>query len=282
MFGRQNLLTAALLATSCLRGVSAAHSAGCGKDPTISDGTYTTEINGQEREYIVKLPKNYDNTKPHMLIFTFHALGGTAAQIANGEEGALPFYGLPPLAKDNAIFVSPDGIDNGWANIKGEDIDFVDDMMATIEDDLCVDEDLRFATGFSFGASMSYSLACARPEHIRAVAVLSGGRLSGCEDGNKPVAFYIQHGTEDATLPIKGGINLRDDFVEKNGCTPLKTEPEPGKGGASTKVEYEGCKDGYPVTWVVFDGVHEATKVDPGACKPFAPGNTWEFFSQFL
>jgi poly(3-hydroxybutyrate) depolymerase len=229
----------------------------------------------------MNIPANYDNTKPYMLVFTFHARGGTAQQIANGEGGTLAWYGLPPLANNNAIFVSPNGFNNGWANNGGEDTAFVDAMMEKIEGDLCIDEELRFATGFSWGGAMSYSLACSRPDKMRAVAVLSGGLLSGCDGGTQPVAYYAQHGTRDSVLNTQMGRQLRDTFVRNNGCTTV-AEPNPGPGGASAKTQYQGCTEGYPVTWVIFDGDHNPSQTDPGNQRPFAPGNTWEFFSQFL
>lgn len=275
-------LSKALLASIYLNGVSAAPSAGCGTDPTKTDGTYTTIINGKEREYILKLPENYDSSHPYMFIFTLHALGGSAEQIAIGDGGTLPYYGLPPLADNNAIFVSPNGLNAGWANQGGEDIAFLETIMEEVEADLCVEEDLRFSTGFSYGGGMSYSLACSRPDKIRAVAVLSGALLSGCDGGDQPVAYYGQHGTFDSVLPVDAGRQIRDTFVAVNGCTPPSSEPEPGQGGASIKVEYEGCNEGYPVTWVVFDGDHNPSQTEPGSAEPFAPGNTWEFFSQFL
>lgn len=278
----RTIIPAALVGLSTLGGVFAASSAGCGNAPTITSGSYSADVNGMQRDYIVKLPDTYDNAKPYMLIFTFHALGGSAQQIADGDDGTLAYYGLPPLADDNAIFVSPNGIDNGWPNQGGEDITFVDTMIETLEADLCIDQDLRFATGFSYGGAMSFSLACSRPDEFRAVAVLSSGILSGCEGGTQPVAYYAQHGTSDSVLNISGGQMMRDRFVENNGCTPVSPEPAPGAGGESTKVEYEGCTEGYPVTWVVHDGDHNPSQTDPGSSEPFAPGNTWEFFSQFL
>ena len=277
---RATLVSAAILLSS----VSAAPSPGCGNSPTITSGTYTTTINSKEREYIVNIPENYDENNPYSLIFTFHALGGSAEEIAEGADGdgTRAYYGLPPFADGSAIFVSPDGLNRGWANLGGEDVEFVDDMLETLEADLCIEQDLRFATGFSYGGAMSFSLACSRPDEFRAVAVLSSAIVSGCDGGETPVAYYAQHGTGDLVLNIGLGRQMRDQFVENNGCTPVEPEPEPGSDGSSTKVEYEGCAEGYPVTWVVFDGDHTASQTDPGEDEPFAPGNTWEFFSQFM
>jgi len=284
MHGQHRLLVVvALVFLASLNLVSAANSTGCGKTPTISSKSYTTTVNGKQRTYIMKLPDNYDKTRPYRLIFTWHQLGGSAVKIVNGEDpnkgGVLPYYGLPPLAGNSAIFVVPDGLNAGWANSGGEDITFYDQMVKTIEADLCVNTNLRFSTGFSYGAAMSYALACARPKEIRAVAVISGALLSGCSGGTTPVAYYAQHGTSDSVLNVSQGRSLRDTFIRNNGCTAV-SEPQP-QGAKSVKTVYKGCKEGYPLTWVIHNGDHNPSQVDSGSSTPFAPQNTWEFFSQF-
>jgi poly(3-hydroxybutyrate) depolymerase len=183
------------------------------------------------------------------------------------------------LTNNSAIFVVPNGLNNGWGNAGGEDITFFDNMVKTVEADLCVDTTLRFSTGFSYGGAMSYAVACARPKDIRAIAVISGSLLSGCSGGNDPVAYYGQHGTSDSVLNVSGGRSLRDRFVKNNGCTAVQ-EPQP-QGGRSVKTVYKGCKEGYPVTWVIHSGDHNPSQMDSGSSTPFAPQNTWEFFSQF-
>ncbi|KAB5578057.1 Alpha/Beta hydrolase protein [Coniochaeta sp. 2T2.1] len=272
----------ALLSLDSVAVVLAARSLGCGKAPTIRSGTYSTTVNGKQRNYIVKLPDNYNQNNAYRLVFTFHALNGNAAQIANGQGGTLAWYGLPPLMTGNnsAIFISPDGLNAGWANTGGEDLTFVDNMISIIENDLCVEQSLRFATGFSYGGAMSYALACARPDMVRAVAILSSAVLSGCNGGTQPVAYYHQHGTRDSVLSIAQGRQMRDRFVQNNRCTPLGSEPQPN-GGRSVKTKYANCLAGKPVTWVVHDGDHNPSQTDSGSSTPFAPGNTWEFWSQF-
>ncbi|KAK0651112.1 Alpha/Beta hydrolase protein [Cercophora newfieldiana] len=153
-------------------------------------------------------------------------------------------------------------------------------MVRTIESDLCVEQSLRFATGFSYGGAMSYSWACSRPDDVRAVAVLSSAVLSGCAGGAKPVAYYHQHGTRDSVLSIAQGRQMRDRFIANNGCARLNPEPQPN-GGRSTLTRYSGCLPDKPATWVIFDGDHNPSQTDQGSNTPFAPGNTWEFWSQF-
>jgi poly(3-hydroxybutyrate) depolymerase len=261
----------------------AAQSAGCGKNPSIGNRQYTVSVNGRQREYIMKLPDNYDKNQPYRLVFLWHQRGASATKIVQGEDpnrgGVVPYYGLPPLANNSAIFVVPNGLNAGWANNGGEDTAFFDQMVKIIEADLCVDTNLRFATGFSWGGGMSFNLACSRPDMMRAVAVISGAQLSGCDGGNSPVAYYGQHGTSDSVLNVGMGRQLRDRFVKNNGCTPM-AEPNPN-GGQSVKIEYQGCKEGYPVTWVIHNGDHNPSQVNSGSSTPFAPKNTWDFFSQF-
>lgn len=287
MYGQQSYVVAMAVAFIILTSLDmafAAKSAGCGKTPTITSQSYTMTVNGKQRQYIMKLPSAYDKDRPYRLIFTWHQRGGSATKIVNGEDpnkgGVLPYYGLPPLANNSAIFVVPNGLDSGWANSGGEDVTFFDQMVKTVEADLCVDTSLRFSTGFSYGAAMSYALACARPKDLRAVAIISGSLLSGCSGGNDPVPYYGQHGTSDSVLNVSGGRSLRDKFVKNNGCTPLATEPQP-QGSNSVKTVYKGCKEGYPITWVIHSGDHNPSQTDSGSSTPFAPHNTWEFFSQF-
>ncbi|KAM7188946.1 family 1 putative carbohydrate esterase [Naviculisporaceae sp. PSN 640] len=271
-----------LAALSSVAPVLGARSPGCGKANTIRNGQYTMTVNGKQREYIVRLPDNYNSNQAYRLVFTFHALGGNAQQIANGGGGTLAWYGLPPLMTGNnsAIFVSPNGLNQGWGNQGGEDLTFWDQMVKTIENDLCVEQSLRFATGFSYGGAMSYAIACSRPNEIRAISVLSSAVLSGCNGGTEPVAYYHQHGTSDSVLSIAQGRQMRDRFVRNNGCNPLNPEPQP-QGGNSVKTQYTGCKPGKPVTWVIFNGDHNPSQTNQGSNTPFAPGNTWEFWSQF-
>jgi len=212
-FAKRLLAAGLLLASATL----AANSAGCGSPAGLSDGTHRISVNGKQREYILKLPANYDPARPYRLIFTLHPLGGNATQIASGGMGTTPFYGLLSLANDSAIFVSPDGQEGdspygslmGWGNTGGEDVDFVDAMVGEIEGKLCVNQKLRFSTGFSYGGAMSYAIACARAAEFRAIGILSGGSMSGCAGGGPsgPIATYQQHGINDQV-----GLNISRGF----------------------------------------------------------------------
>ncbi|WP_416518562.1 cellulose binding domain-containing protein [Streptomyces achromogenes] len=267
---------------------AAAASPGCGKAPTLTSGTYTLQSGGKNRSFILRVPDGYDRDRAYRLVFGFHWLGGTSTDVATGrtvDPGTWAYYGLQRLADNSAVFVAPQGLGNGWANTGGEDVTFVDDMIRRIEADLCVDQTQRFALGFSYGAAMSYSLACSRATVFRAVAVQSGGVLSGCDDGTRPIAYLGVHGLRDNVLGISGGRAMRDRFVRNNGCTP-QNPPEPAQGSLTHRVTaYAGCSAGHPVVWAAFDEGHIAAPQDgaPGDSGPrtWLPQEIWKFFTQF-
>ncbi|KAK4165592.1 alpha/beta-hydrolase [Cladorrhinum sp. PSN259] len=265
--------------------LAAAPSSGCGKGGASGTMTRTTTVNGKQRMYIMNVPANYNSSQPHRLIFMFHGLGDSASAVANGQRGFYPFMGLPPLANaDNvgAIAVAPQGLDSAWANTGGQDIAFVDRMINEVEDSFCIDQNLRFSTGFSYGAAMTYSIACSRAKQFRAVAVDSGAQLSGCDGGGKdPIAYYGQHGSSDSVIPVNTGKQLLNTFVAANGCTRQSpADARPGSGSL-IRTQFQGCKAGYPVTWLTFDGGHTSTPTLGGASRSFTPDETWTFFKQF-
>jgi hypothetical protein len=260
-------------------------SAGCGKTRALQNGTISVESNGT-RSYILRVPDNYDSNHPYRLILAYHWMGGTAQQVANGTgatEG--PFYGLWDLASYSTIFVAPVGLgsgtNTGWPNTQGQDVAFTDAILAQLEAGLCIDTSRIFATGFSYGAGMSYALACARPDVFRGVALYSGAEISGCDGGSTPIAFYSSHGLSDSVLPIASGRSLRDHFVRVNGVTP-QDPPEPAVGsGTHVCTTYAGGSPKYPVEWCAFDGDHTPNPHDSGQATSWDPPQAWAFISQF-
>ncbi|MFI7074826.1 cellulose binding domain-containing protein [Micromonospora sediminicola] len=257
-----------------------AATAGCGKAPTLTSGTRTITSSGQNRSYILRIPDGYDRNRPYRLIFGFHWLNGSANNVASAG-----YYGLLPLSNNSTIFVAPQGIDNGWANTNGRDLTLFDDISRQVENDLCVDTTQRFALGWSYGGAMSYAVACARPTVVRAVTVLSGANLSGCNGGSQPVAYFGIHGIYDSVLNISMGRSLRDTFVRNNGCT-AQSPREPSRGSLThVTTTYTGCRAGYPVQWAAFDGDHTPSPVDgspsPNDSRTWTSAEIWRFFSQF-
>lgn len=237
-------------------------SLGCSASAAAESGLFSIDVAGSPREYILELPEDYDPTRPYRLIFTWHPGGGSAQGTANNV------YGLRQNAAGSAIFVSPDGIDNGWANTGGRDLAFLDAMLERLRAELCFDQSRIFSTGFSYGGMMSFAIGCARADTFRAIAPMSGALFSGCVDGEAPIAMLGFHGVEDTVVDLAAGIRARDVIIERNGC-----EPEEPTVQANGCLAFEGCSQGHSVTWCEFDGGH--------APAPQSGQRIWDFFSQF-
>ena len=252
-----------------------ATTAGCGKAPALGNGTHTVQSGGRARTFVLRLPDNYNNTRAYRLVFGFHWLNGNSGNVVSGN-----YYGLLPLSNASAIFVAPEGLNAGWANSGGADVAFVDAMVQTIQNALCVDTTQLFALGFSYGGGMSYALACARSTVFRAVAIYSGGVISGCSGGTQPIAYLQAHGVSDNVLSISGGRSMRDTFARNNGCTAQNPSDPSAGSGTHTKIVYSNCRAGYPLIWYGYDGGHTPTPTDSGN-RVWLPQETWNFFAQF-
>ncbi|KAK0383414.1 hypothetical protein NLU13_9326 [Sarocladium strictum] len=252
-------LTTLLAVLGAVSPLAEARTAGCGKNPP-SGGVKQISVNGRNRQYTLTLPGGYNSNTEYKLVVGYHWLSGNMGNVVSGG-----YYGLQSQSQNTAIFVAPDGLNAGWANNGGEDISFTEAMLAQLYDQLCIDEKNVFATGFSYGGAMSFSAACSLPNTFKAVAIIAGAQLSGCNGGTTPVPYLAFHGSADNVLPIASGRQLRDKFLALNGCQSRNAQ-EPGK------TEY-ACRAGYPVTWIAHTGGHIG---DPQG----APAETWKFFTQ--
>jgi polyhydroxybutyrate depolymerase len=231
-------------------------SAGCGKAPTGVCDDQNAPCTANGLDYYIDMPEDYDQTRPYPVVFQYHPLGGTG-------QGARTMYRVRPTFTD-AIYVSPDGSDNGFPNSGGEDEEVTRAIMETIEANLCVDRSRYFATGFSYGGSMSYTAACNMSDKFRAVAAMAGAPISGARCANRPperpVAVLGIHGEEDTALPITMAEPIIEAWLEKNGCTN-QTEPSDLLNSICATAEsalptgaYQGCMQGYPVIWCPMPG----------------------------
>ncbi|HXU65130.1 MAG TPA: hypothetical protein VN962_25700 [Polyangia bacterium] len=274
-------------------------SGGCGKPAGVASSMYNngTRIpftsGTQQRRYILNVPTNYDNTHPYKLIIVYHELNGNDVEMYNQK-----FYNLLPQSNNTAIFIVPNGSQSsgpcsgtgsgdsgcGWPNSNNADLNFVDALVKATEDNFCVDTNRIFATGWSYGGSMSYKTACERPlgaanGYIRGVAVYSGSQLSGNCTPTKPVAYYASHGTHDSVLNYSNGVGLAQNFAKANGCT--WATPTSVTSGAHVCTNEMGCMTGYPVEFCSFNGDHTPFPDNGQESSSWNAANVWPFFNQF-
>lgn len=245
-------------------------SPGCGNAAApAGEAVRHLTIDGTDRSFIVMAPDAIDPDAPLSLVFVFHGNGG------NGEGMKGMGIQNAPGARENAVFVFPDGLPfkgfgvgwNGYCD--GYDMELFDTMIATLSADYCVDPARIFAAGFSWGGDMCQSLACCRGEVVRAIAPASGPELypSGeCQGSGRP-AFRMTYADNDAYPP-----EMFDERIEfyrtEHGCSETSTPIEP-----SPCIAYDGCDE--PVIACEYAGLGHAWPADYGV-------ETWSFFSQFL
>jgi poly(3-hydroxybutyrate) depolymerase len=247
--------------------------AGCGMKTFPASGKYTIDVAGTERSYIIKLPSGFDNTKPFRLIMTWHGLGGTAERTANaGYEGS--YYGLEPLAGDQAIFTSGQGLSEsmgtGWANTNDQDVAYVRALVDYLRKTYCVDDARIFSVGKSYGGFFSNVLGCEMGDVFRAIAPQSSWLPTNPGTCKGQVAVWIDHGTTDTTIAPARGQAARDLFLKNNHCGSTTT---PWNPDTTTCVAYGGCDADKPVIWCSFEGGH--------VMPTWASAAVWKFLMQF-
>jgi poly(3-hydroxybutyrate) depolymerase len=275
-------------------------SSGCGKAATFKGETQVTiavktGTSSDNRMYYLRIPDDYDQNTPYALWFTPHCLNGSAENVAHSEPDTRARYeylGMwrcanPAGGKGTTIFCAPQGLNAGWGSGQ-KDLEFFRAMIKKFESELCIDESRIFSSGFSMGGSMSYALACAMPDTMRAIAMHSGGSMSGCDGSHRgPVPIFITHGTDDGTCRWPGsGMPQINDLAQRDGCKTedLATLCKPVDRMHPVCVEYQNCNPGFPCRACIFKGEHigsPGTQGSWGKNDTWVPDSTWSYFKRF-
>jgi polyhydroxybutyrate depolymerase len=241
--------------------VKKGRSAGCGKSGR-GTGKYETarlKVDERDRGYALFVPSKYDAQRAYPVIVRLHGTGG------DGLSGGMD---IQLQSGQDAIIISPDGIDKGFTDTtEASDLKFFDSLLSTVGDSYCVDLDNVFAYGFSAGAGLAELLACKRGGALRGIAAIAGfprGNGAGCQG---PVAAWLAHDKDDEAVPLIGGTLARGRILQQNSCSAT-TMPD-----APDCVRYTGCTEGYPVVWCESAGLGHNIRGD------YAPKAVWDFFS---
>jgi poly(3-hydroxybutyrate) depolymerase len=276
-------------------------SIGCGKEAPFKGETQVTinvtAAGTGNRMYYLRLPDDYNPNTPYALWFTPHCMSGSAENVAHSEPDTRARYeylGMwrcanPAGGKGTTIFCAPEGIGSAWGQGQ-KDLEFFRAMIKKFESELCIDESRIFSSGFSMGGSMSYALACAMPDTIRAIAMHEGGSMSGCNQTHRgPVPAFITVGTQDNWPNM--GIPQLADLAQRDGCTAVDIPAMVANGQINPPdqmhpvcVDYKNCNPGLPCRACIFKGGHigsPGTKGSYGKNDTWVPDSTWNFMKQF-
>jgi len=259
---------------------------------------------GENRDYLVHTPIDYNANKDYPLIINMHGLGG------NRDQQQL--YSQFDRVGDTAgvIIVYPQGL---AVNFQGQnqthwnagfgtgvdDVGFLTKMLDQISLDYSVDEKRVYSTGMSNGGYMSYYLACEAGDRLTAIASVTGSMVfnvfRNCQPSQSIPALQI-HGTRDAVVPFNGNPSIDDvvDFwVDHNNCDMTPTEemiPDISTRDNTTTIKktYGGCDNKGEVWYYVVDngghtwpGTFPVPSLGNTSADFFASEHIWEFFKQF-
>jgi len=247
---------------------------GCGKTPTLKNSPTATAnqntltISGASRQFLIRWPTSYDNTHPYRFILDFHGANGKDTDLAPS------YFGLFDLSNNTTIFVAPSA--NGGIWDATTDLALVDEILKTVEADLCIDTSRVELEGFSQGGAMVAVLACSRPGVFRAAVGHSRGGLtapSSCQ----PIPYLGSLGLSD--ISGNSQATQTDPFAKWDGCT-VTTMPL-AQTGSHVCTSYTGCPAADPVIFCSFDGPHTASPTDSGKSTSWMPSEVWPFLSQF-
>jgi poly(3-hydroxybutyrate) depolymerase len=260
-------------------------SAGCGKPAAITNGRKSITSGGRQREYIIDIPADYDPAKAYRLFYCSHGYGENMDKVVGKN-----YYGLKPLAiaaKEPAVFISVQGLNNTWGEV---DHAFFDDVATFAKNGLCIDTTRVFATGMSMGGMYSYSLSTTRQKRIRAAVGLAPTNFVIWLPAVKlkdPIAWMHTTGMSDGTCAWvaneaqrTGSKFIALEKAADNGCTIPANIPT-WTSGNHICYDFAGCKPGYPVKACTWNGGHDDNAKDPGSNVNWIPVESWKFFTQF-
>jgi polyhydroxybutyrate depolymerase len=281
---------------------SSGASGSCGDaEPGTTDEVLAHD--GLDRSYRLTIPPG-SGDEPAPLILNFHGFGSSSGQqdaMSNLPEAAgargyvvVSPQGAPlriaagaPQAEQAADFeglafwnvFGGEQVDFGDrdasglaaidpAEIGADDLGFVDALLDSLEERLCVDPSRVYATGMSNGGGMTAALACELGDRITAAVPVAGVNLTGVCTGSRPVPVRAIHGDADSLVLYTGGSlagfelgnpSVPDRMAQLAEVNRCDAEPKaaPQSGGAVTVSRWEGCARGADVElWTVHGGAH--------------------------
>lgn len=294
-------------------GNSPTPSKGCGsnsklqKVKSVENGDqFQIQVGSDSRKYFITLPKNYDNTKPHKVLFALHCYGSSGEDFVHHKadyDHPTPYYGQQVLDKNgDYIFVSLDAIGGLWNKGQG-DHDFFAQTLTTLNENYCIDTSRVFITGFSYGAMFSYSLMQDMQSRVRAAATYAVADYNiwlpeGNNMKNLPIAWMNVHGKNDGRCDYSRAKNSalprilkRNGKADANGDFTDASSEKPQEVSGNTGhvcYDFKNVDERFPVKWCSWPGDHQWTAHDTGNMgvgwnweSTWVPEEVHKFFEQF-
>ncbi len=267
----------------------------CPREGDLGPGDHAVEIDhaGTMRNYKLHVPSNYDPHAPTVLFINMHGLYSNPDQQTE--------FSATNQASDAQGFVVayPQGQDNSWnggtccgsaaANMV-DDVAFLEDVVADISKQLCIDPRRVYATGMSNGGYMSHRLGCEANDVFAGIAPVAGAMgISDCTP-ERPVPVIAFHGVQDTYVVYSAGEAAIQEWIGHNGCTG---DPVRSDFGGSHCDRWESCDEDVQVEFCTLDPMGHCWPDGSETFCSLVPGNgiynadidanarMWEFLIRF-
>jgi polyhydroxybutyrate depolymerase len=281
-------VAAATVATPAAHGP--APSAGCGtsQQGPVTEEMRTIDVDGTERWFLLTVPTAHDGTKPLSLVIDFHGL--LEGAIVHTQMSAFS----PVAEREGFVVVFPQGQFDPvrwnaspttvYLGDPNNDLDFVDQIIEQLDNDLCLDRTRVYAAGLSYGAMMNSLLACARSQSFAAIAPVAGIRLLDPCPEERPVPIITFHGTADPIVFFNGGFGAIPGISSAD-ASPTAAPPDVDLNGPGIPANVagmaaiNGCAPTPTDTQLTAEVIHRVYDCPPGADVEFyiviGGGHTW-------
>lgn len=223
---------------------------------------------GEQREYLLYVPKSYDSSRPAPLVISMHGAGGWPAL----QRDVSRWNRLAD--RHGFIVVYPSGVDGTGPRIwrvqpgsgLAKDVRYIEDLIDALEASYDIDPRRIYANGLSNGGGMSFVLSCALPDRIAAIGMVAAAQTlpwEWCADP-EPVPMITFHGTADSIVPYGGGTSWvgpmtfpdiptwTENWAGRNRCKGGSFETAVAKD--VTRRDYDGCVNGADVVLYTVEG----------------------------
>lgn len=201
-------------------------SKGCGTSTVkaLDNDERTLTVGGVERQYLLTTPPAHDGRTPLALVLDHHGL-------SEGMKVHTQMSGFGEVAKKEGFVVAfPQGagVPVHWDITKAapnNDLDFIDALIDTLGQQLCLDLSRVYSAGLSYGAIWSSFLTCHRADRFAAVGTVAGITMPKDCNPTRPMPVIAFHGTADPILSFNGGTGsaLSTLFGKKDPNAPSTT-----------------------------------------------------------
>lgn len=185
--------------------------------------------------YVKYLPKDYDEKKSYPLVFFLHGAGERGDDLDVASRHGFAKHIREDGAEYPFIYIAPQcPFEKYW----GCFIESLGAFLDYICDELPIDRDRIYLTGFSMGGTGTWMFAMAQPERFAAIAPICGSGICWNSEIIKHIPVMMYHGDQDETVPIYESITMLKAINKNGGTAELKICY--GVGHNAWDIAYEG------------------------------------------